>query len=433
MPPYESESSDEGEDYTETNVLLGYATKDATGDAISHIGGTPVRTHPCAEDTLLTAAELDRRQDGTLWRARQVQSVQRPAQPAARAERRSPRPLPRPRAATVHLELSAQGLQEEGGKRAGHPWRAHRQGRVQVARKAGEEGDQGGREAAAQDRRVAVRRQDRRFDRAGKPLLQPLLHERGHCTCKSLCLVCQRQPVRRACARICARSTDQLDAVETAIHAANPAVRVHKLPVDVSSDAAVAALAAQIAAKESRLDVLVNNAGYSAPWVPMHESDPAEWWRTLEVNLKGPFLLTQALLPLLLKTAEQTGYVDVVNMASIGAHVVNPVASSYMLSKLALCRLTEKFDAGYAAKGVNVVSLNPGGVVTAMSSQELEILGPYLNDTPELCGGFAVWLTAEPRKWAGGRYLSATWDVDALSKLSDEIVKENKLKVKLAV
>lgn len=43
MPPYESESSDEGEDYTETNVLLGYATKEATGDAISHIGGAPVR------------------------------------------------------------------------------------------------------------------------------------------------------------------------------------------------------------------------------------------------------------------------------------------------------------------------------------------------------------------------------------------------------
>ncbi|KAJ4315731.1 hypothetical protein N0V94_005814, partial [Neodidymelliopsis sp. IMI 364377] len=41
MPPYDSESSDEGEEYTETNVLLGYATKDATGDAVSHIGGAP--------------------------------------------------------------------------------------------------------------------------------------------------------------------------------------------------------------------------------------------------------------------------------------------------------------------------------------------------------------------------------------------------------
>ncbi|KAJ4350615.1 hypothetical protein N0V95_004574 [Ascochyta clinopodiicola] len=41
MPPYDSESSDEGEEYTETNVLLGYATQDATGDAVSHIGGAP--------------------------------------------------------------------------------------------------------------------------------------------------------------------------------------------------------------------------------------------------------------------------------------------------------------------------------------------------------------------------------------------------------
>jgi len=41
MPPYDSESSDEGEDYTETNVLLGYATKDTTGDSVSHLGGAP--------------------------------------------------------------------------------------------------------------------------------------------------------------------------------------------------------------------------------------------------------------------------------------------------------------------------------------------------------------------------------------------------------
>jgi pre-rRNA-processing protein TSR4 len=43
MPPYDSESSDEGEEYTETNVLLGYATEDATGDTVSHLGGAPVR------------------------------------------------------------------------------------------------------------------------------------------------------------------------------------------------------------------------------------------------------------------------------------------------------------------------------------------------------------------------------------------------------
>jgi len=42
MPPYDSESGEEDEDYTQTNVLLGYATTEATGDAVSHLGGAPV-------------------------------------------------------------------------------------------------------------------------------------------------------------------------------------------------------------------------------------------------------------------------------------------------------------------------------------------------------------------------------------------------------
>jgi pre-rRNA-processing protein TSR4 len=42
MAPYDSDSSDEGEEYTETNVLLGYASKEASGDVVSHLGGHPV-------------------------------------------------------------------------------------------------------------------------------------------------------------------------------------------------------------------------------------------------------------------------------------------------------------------------------------------------------------------------------------------------------
>jgi pre-rRNA-processing protein TSR4 len=54
MPNYDSESSD-GEDYTETNVLLGYANKQATSDAVSHIGGEPVsRLLPQTQCTRLT-------------------------------------------------------------------------------------------------------------------------------------------------------------------------------------------------------------------------------------------------------------------------------------------------------------------------------------------------------------------------------------------
>lgn len=53
MPPYESDSSDEGEEYTETNVLLGYASEEPSGDTVSHLGGRPVCVphHICGDAT----------------------------------------------------------------------------------------------------------------------------------------------------------------------------------------------------------------------------------------------------------------------------------------------------------------------------------------------------------------------------------------------
>jgi pre-rRNA-processing protein TSR4 len=51
MADYDSDSSLDDAPYSETNVLLGYATTDPTDDAISHLGGTPVRPHPAAENT----------------------------------------------------------------------------------------------------------------------------------------------------------------------------------------------------------------------------------------------------------------------------------------------------------------------------------------------------------------------------------------------
>jgi hypothetical protein len=56
-----------------------------------------------------------------------------------------------------------------------------------------------------------------------------------------------------------------------------------------------------------------------------------------------------------------------------------------------------------------------------------------LNDTPELCAGFVVWLTKEQRAWLNGRYVSVNWDVDELEAKKDEIVKADKLKYRMAV
>jgi hypothetical protein len=56
-----------------------------------------------------------------------------------------------------------------------------------------------------------------------------------------------------------------------------------------------------------------------------------------------------------------------------------------------------------------------------------------LVDTPELCGGFTVWLTKGARTWLGGRYVSATWDAETLDGMKEEIVAGDKLKLKMVV
>jgi NAD(P)-dependent dehydrogenase (short-subunit alcohol dehydrogenase family) len=170
---------------------------------------------------------------------------------------------------------------------------------------------------------------------------------------------------------ITARGSSALDGVEQEINKINKDIRVLKFPLDVSDADAVRKCAEEVTAKEGRLDILVNNAGATDPWKPLAETDPSAWWSTWETNVKGPYLFLHAFLPLLMATAEKHKVVtDVINMTSIGAHVTLPGASAYGGSKLALLRLTEFVNMEYGAKGVNVVSLHPGGVPTESALKE---------------------------------------------------------------
>ncbi|KAF2474883.1 NAD(P)-binding protein, partial [Lindgomyces ingoldianus] len=183
-----------------------------------------------------------------------------------------------------------------------------------------------------------------------------------------------------------------------------------------------------------KLDILINNAGDSSPWVLLTETEPSSWWNTMEVNLKGPYLLLHAFLPLLVETAEANKTtVDVLNVSSIGAHTTSPGASAYQISKLAVLRLTEFVDAEFGQQGVNAIALHPGGVKTELARKRTPFLSHLLNDTSDLCGGFVVWLTKGARTWLAGRYVSATWDVEKLESMREEIVAGDKLKVRLVV
>src|SRR4051812_13765363 len=112
------------------------------------------------------------------------------------------------------------------------------------------------------------------------------------------------------------------------------------LPADVSSVGAAQALAAEIGRREPSLDILVNNAG--AAWGEDFDTFPEKGWdKVMDLNVKTPFFLTQALHGLL-KQAAAARPAKVINIASIDGVSVNPLETySYAASKAGLIHLTK--------------------------------------------------------------------------------------------
>jgi NAD(P)-dependent dehydrogenase (short-subunit alcohol dehydrogenase family) len=209
-----------------------------------------------------------------------------------------------------------------------------------------------------------------------------------------------------------------------------PAPKVLALTVDVTSQESVEA-SAKAFAKEfpDGLDVLVNNAGNLEPVLRVHESDPKEWWKTYEINVKGVYLMARSYLPHLL--AKPAGLRTVVNLTSIGAHIVIPHMSSYNSGKLAICRFAEYLQAEYATEGLISFSFHPGGVPTGMGLSLPPELHALLTDTPELAADSIVWLAGERREWINGVYVDCNWDMLEFEGRKEEIVKKDLLKVRL--
>ena len=151
----------------------------------------------------------------------------------------------------------------------------------------------------------------------------------------------------------------------SAVEAKRPEPRVHSYTMDVTDPASVAAVAKQFSTDaEGHLDVLVNNAGYLSKFVPIVDSDPAEWWMNWEVNIKGVYLTTKYFLPTMLE--DDRSDKTIVNLTSAGAHSVIHGGSGYQTTKFAQLRFTEFIGAEYGDKGVLSYAVHPGTVLTEM-------------------------------------------------------------------
>jgi NAD(P)-dependent dehydrogenase (short-subunit alcohol dehydrogenase family) len=139
------------------------------------------------------------------------------------------------------------------------------------------------------------------------------------------------------------------------------------LALDVGNIASYAAFSAKVAAAltatwgQERLDGLVNNAGYGL-FNPIQAVTEAEFDGLLAVHLKGPFFLTQALLPLMADGAH------IINMTSATTRVATPGVAPYAAFKGGLEVLTRYMAKEFGARGIRANSISPGAIRTDMTS-----------------------------------------------------------------
>lgn len=234
------------------------------------------------------------------------------------------------------------------------------------------------------------------------------------------------------------------DVEAAALSANRPTPTFLPVKMDVTDRKSVEDAAAEIEKAFGKLDIVINNAGILGKFGLITDSNPDEWWQVLDVNIRGPYLVSRSFLPLLLKGEDKY----LINVASVAAHLLNPTLSAYQVSKMGLVKLTQLINAEYSGQGVISFAVHPGNSPTdimggpeGLTDHEKtskfmfyrlkQILTPSVFvETPEISADTLVFLTSQKRTWLGGRYINCTWDMPELMAKEEEIVKEDKLKVK---
>lgn len=151
---------------------------------------------------------------------------------------------------------------------------------------------------------------------------------------------------------------DALDRADWVVERGSGAV------ADVTDEAAVNAWVDEVLARHGRIDLLVNNAGVIDSEVAIEESDPQDWWRAVEVNVRGPYLVTRAVLPHMLTA----GSGRIVNLNSGSGTKPAGTATAYNVGKSALARITGATHLSGADRGVLAFDFAPGVVHTEMTA-----------------------------------------------------------------
>lgn len=180
------------------------------------------------------------------------------------------------------------------------------------------------------------------------------------------------------------------------------------IPADVASAEGLQTLVTAIMEKEQHLDVLVNNAGtgWGSPFGQFPEKG---WDKVMDVNVKSPFFLVQALAPLLKKRATAKDQSSVINIGSIAGIVGNGLDNySYAVSKSAVHQLTRVLATELAKDHIRVNAIAPGRFYSKMTEflsqdqeafeEECKLIPMHRWGEPEDIAGVAIMLAGR----AGG-------------------------------
>ncbi|WP_116950562.1 SDR family NAD(P)-dependent oxidoreductase [Jiangella endophytica] len=160
-----------------------------------------------------------------------------------------------------------------------------------------------------------------------------------------------------------ARHRDRLD--EVVAQCRSHGVAAVGVTADVTDHADVVEMVKAVAGSLDRIDLLVNNAGViETVERSFLDTDVEDSWRVVEVNVRGPLLVTHAALPVMLAG----GGGRIVNMNSGLGYRAAEIYTGYAVSKGALARFTGLLDLQYRSRGVRAFDLAPGHVETEMTT-----------------------------------------------------------------